>query len=63
LPSSRAATRSSFILLVILEDGRGERWTAVGGGETLDDALAFAVGSTPAGTRWRVARWSHLYGD
>ena len=61
--SSRAVTRNQFVLVVTLEGRAGERWTAVGGGETLDDALAFAVASAPGGMRWRVADWNHLYGD
>ena len=41
----------------------GERWTAVGGGETLGDALEFAVASAPSDTRWCVVAWAPLYGD
>jgi hypothetical protein len=55
--------RSPFVLFVRLEGRGGERWGTVGGGETLDDALAFAVACAPPATRWRVAGWTHLYGD
>jgi hypothetical protein len=50
-------------LQVTLEGPRGERWTAVGGGETLGDALEFAVASAPTGVRWRVVDWAPVYGD
>jgi hypothetical protein len=55
--------RSPFVLSVRLEGRGGKRWTTVGGGQTLDDALAFAVASAPTETRWRVAGWNHLYGN
>jgi hypothetical protein len=50
-------------LQVSLEGPHGERWVAVGGGETLGDALEFAVASAPSDTRWRVVDWTPLYGD
>ena len=74
LPSSPALTRSRaardvarrvgpLVLFVSLDGPGGERWSAVGGGDTLDGALAFALASAPAGTRWRVAGSNDLYGD
>jgi len=50
-------------LRVELEGPHGERWTAIGGGETLGDALEFAVASAPSDTRWRVVEWVPLFGD
>jgi hypothetical protein len=50
-------------LRVSLEGPVGERWTAVGGGATVGDALAFAVASAPAGTDWRIVGWTPVYGD
>jgi hypothetical protein len=50
-------------LQIDLEGPNGERWTAVGGGETLGDALEFAVACAPADVRWRVVGWAPLYGD
>jgi hypothetical protein len=50
-------------LRVELEGPRGERWTAIGGGETLGDALEFAVASAPTDTRWCVVEWAPLFGD
>ena len=53
----------SYVLRVKLAGPAGERWAAVGGGSTVDDALAFALASAPADTAWRVVAWSDLYGD
>ena len=46
-----------------LEGPHGEQWSAIGGGETLGEALDFAVASAPSDTRWRVVGWTPLYGD
>ena len=50
-------------LRVDLEGPTGERWSAIGGGESVGDALAFAVASAPADTSWRIVGWSPVYGD
>ena len=50
-------------LRVNLEGPTGERWSAIGGGPTVGDALAFAVASAPADTSWRIVGWSSVYGD
>ena len=54
---------STDALNVELEGPDGERWTAIGGGESLADALEFAVASAPTDTRWCVVGWSSLFGD
>ena len=54
---------STDVLRVELRGERGERWTAIGGGETLSDALEFAVASAPSDTRWCVVAWTPLFGD
>jgi hypothetical protein len=53
----------NHILRVTLEAPTGEWWIAIGGGESRDDALAFAVASAPAETRWRVVGWRAVFGD
>jgi hypothetical protein len=50
-------------LLVTLAGPKGESWTAIGGGETLGDALEFAVASAPTDVRWCVVGWTPLYGE
>lgn len=41
----------------------GRSWRAIGGGDTLAEALAFARESCPTGTTWRPVCWNDLYGD
>jgi hypothetical protein len=50
-------------LRVSLEGPAGERWSAIGGGTTVGDALEFAAASSPADTAWRIVGWSPVYGD
>ena len=59
-------TRRSPRQLVVdveLEARSGRRWRAIGGGTTLEDAIAFARESAPDGEYWRVVRIDDLYGD
>jgi hypothetical protein len=55
--------RETEAVRVSLEGPAGECWTAIGGGATVGDALAFAVASAPSDTAWRVVGWSALYGE
>ena len=41
----------------------GRNWSAVGGGDNLADAIAFARDSCPTDTTWRPLDWNDLYGD
>jgi hypothetical protein len=50
-------------LRVTLEGPSGERWSAIGGGDSLADALAYAVASAPAEVKWRVVGWADLFGN
>lgn len=52
-----------FVLDVSLVGGNGERWRAVGLGETVGDALTWAREGAPTGTWWLVSDWSDLFGD
>jgi hypothetical protein len=51
------------VLAVKLAGPRGERWSAVGVGETLESALTWARDSAPSGTSWLIGSWVDLYGD
>ena len=51
------------VLGVRLAGPGGERWSTVGIGETLGEALAWARESAPSGTSWLVSGWAELYGD
>jgi hypothetical protein len=61
---SRGGRRpADLVLAVDFEGGDGRRWSALGGGPTVDDAIAFACDSLPAGTAWRLVGWDHLYAE
>jgi hypothetical protein len=53
---------NAYLLNVDFESQDGGDWSAIGGGESVAEAIAAARGALPAG-RWTVARWNHLYGD
>jgi hypothetical protein len=54
---------SQVVLRVELVDALGSRWTAIGGGNTITEAVAFARASAPEGGAWKPVRWTELYGD
>jgi hypothetical protein len=66
LPIPRRETEpdrfNAYLLNVDFESPDGGDWSAIGGGESVAEAIAAARGSLPTG-RWTVARWNHLYGD
>lgn len=62
LPSAPAATEQ-VVLMVDLISPEGRTWWAVGLGDTLAEALAFARDSCPTDTVWQPVRWNDLYGD
>lgn len=61
-PSTEAG-HAQHILMVEFTSPDGRAWQAVGGGETLADAIAFAQDSCPTNTTWQPIRWNDLYGD
>ena len=61
--SATAAAVSQVVLMVDFSSPEGRTWWAVGVGDTLADALAFAQDSCPADTTWQPTRWNDLYGD
>ena len=50
-----------YLLSVEFESRYGEQWTAIGGGETIDEAIRCAREALPVGAPWAVARWNDLY--
>ena len=64
LPLERAShpDQPQRIVVVDFEAYDGRRWPAIGGGNSLEEALAFARESTPH-EYWRVARISDLHGE
>jgi hypothetical protein len=57
------AAPSQVVLMVDFSSPEGGSWWAVGVGDTLAEALAFAQDSCPTDTTWRPTRWNDLYGD
>ena len=51
------------VLMVDFASPEGRNWWAVGMGDNLADAIAFARDSCPTGTAWQPTRWNDLYGD
>jgi hypothetical protein len=60
-PSLQAPTE--IVLMVDFASADGRSWWAVGVGDTLADALAFARDSCPTDTTWQPIHWNDLYGD
>jgi hypothetical protein len=59
MPSMNTQT----IIRVSLEAPTGDRWDAIGGGDSVDAALEFALECAPADRPWRVVGWRNVYGD
>ncbi|MGH3002679.1 MAG: hypothetical protein ACRDM1_08485 [Gaiellaceae bacterium] len=59
----RAADHVQHILMVEFTSSEGRAWQAIGGGDTLADAIAFARDSCPTDTTWQPVGWDDLYGD
>ena len=50
------------VVMVDFSSPDGRSWQAIGGGDTLRAAIAFARDSCPTGTTWRPIGWNDLYG-
>src|SRR5581483_3074737 len=61
--SSREAARRQHILMVVFTSPDGCIWQAIGGGDILAEAVAFARDSCPADATWRPISWSDLDDD
>lgn len=53
----------AVVLAVTFSGPGGESYSAIGIGATVEDALAWARESTPAGTTWLASGWSDVYGN
>jgi hypothetical protein len=63
-PSDTAAGRyNAHLLNVMFEGPDGDRRSAIGGGESIREAIAAARDELPAGVVWAVVRWSPLFGE
>ena len=61
-PSTQAAN-AQHILMVEFTSPDGRTWQAIGGGDTLPAAIAFAHDSCPTDATWQPTSWNNLYGD
>jgi hypothetical protein len=52
-----------LVLRIDFESPSGRRWSAIGGGGNIAEAIAFAREAAPTGHYWRVIRVSNVYGD
>jgi hypothetical protein len=63
LPEPAFERFNTHYLDVTFEDAHGERRTAVGGGESVAEAIAAGRDELPAGGRWTLVRWTTIYGE
>jgi hypothetical protein len=54
---------NAFLLNVDFASAAGDEWSAIGGGDSLPQAIAAARDALPTGLDWELVRWNHLYGD
>ena len=54
---------NSFLLNVDFRSAGREEASAVGGGDSIPEAIATARDALPVGLEWEFVRWNHLYGD
>lgn len=62
-PTSRSAAPAQHILVVEFSSPDGRASQAIGGGDSLAAAIAFARDSCPADATWQPVGWTDLYGD
>ena len=60
---STAAAHAQLIVVVEFTSLDGRTLQAIGGGDTLADAIAFAQDSCPTDAIWQPIGWNDLYGD
>jgi hypothetical protein len=66
LPAAAETAASRFnahLLSVTFENPAGERSSAIGGGESVPEAIAAARGELQADVHWTLVRWNPLYGE
>jgi hypothetical protein len=54
---------NAFLLNVDFASAAGDEWSAIGGGDSLPEAIAAARDALPVGFDWELVRWNHVYGD
>ena len=54
---------NAYLLNATFESPAGEHRTALGGGESIAEAIAAARGELPPDVDWTLVRWSNAFGD
>jgi hypothetical protein len=54
---------NTYLLNVDFATGAADEWSAIGGGDSIPEAIAAAREALPAGLDWKLVSWNHLYGD
>jgi hypothetical protein len=54
---------NAYLLNVDFATAAGDDWSAIGGGDSIPEAIAAARDALPTGLDWELVRWNHLYGD
>jgi hypothetical protein len=54
---------NAYLLNATFESSAGAHRTALGGGESIAEAIAAARGELPLDVEWTLVRWSHAFGD
>lgn len=54
---------NAYLLNATFESPAGEARAALGGGESISEAIASARGELPLDADWTLVRWSHAFGD
>lgn len=63
LPAPASERFNAHYLSVTFAGADGERRSAVGGGESVAEAIAAARDELPAGGTWALVRWTTIYGE
>ena len=62
-PDTADGRYNAHLLNVTFEASDGDRRSALGGGESIPEAIAAAREELPAKVVWTLVRWSPLFGE
>ncbi len=54
---------NAYLLNATFESSAGQHRAALGGGESVAEAIAAARGELPLDVDWTLVRWSHAFGE
>ena len=59
----RSRRFNAYLLNVTFDSPDGDHRSAIGGGESVAEAVAAARGELPLGADWALSRWSPVFGE